>query len=64
MGMMMPETRWDTNKYIIFSAAGWLFIHLQIICSNTLFEAPQNVTLFLWQSLYEHRRPAVLALYT
>jgi hypothetical protein len=28
MGMMMPETRWDTNKYIIFSASGWLSIHL------------------------------------
>jgi hypothetical protein len=28
MGMMMPETCWDTNKYIIFSASGWLFIHL------------------------------------
>jgi hypothetical protein len=28
MGMMMPETCWDTNKYIICSASGWLFIHL------------------------------------
>jgi hypothetical protein len=28
MGMMMPETCWDTNKYIIFSAYGWLFILL------------------------------------
>jgi hypothetical protein len=28
MGMMMPETCWGTNKYIIFSASGWLFIHL------------------------------------
>jgi hypothetical protein len=25
--MIMPETCWDTNKYIIFSASGWLFIH-------------------------------------
>jgi hypothetical protein len=29
MGMIMPETCWDTNKYIIFSASGWLFIRLQ-----------------------------------
>jgi hypothetical protein len=28
MGMMTPETCWDTNRYIIFSASGWLFIHL------------------------------------
>jgi hypothetical protein len=28
MGMMMVETCWDTNKYIIFSVSGWLFIHL------------------------------------
>jgi hypothetical protein len=30
MGMMMPETCSDTNKYIIFSASGCLFIHLQV----------------------------------
>jgi hypothetical protein len=28
MGIMMPETCCDTNKYIILSASGWLFIHL------------------------------------
>jgi hypothetical protein len=28
MCMMMPETCWDTNKYIIFAASGWLFIYL------------------------------------
>jgi hypothetical protein len=31
MGMMMSETCWDTNKYIIFSSSGWLFNHLVIL---------------------------------
>jgi hypothetical protein len=29
MGIMMPETCWVTNKNVIFSASGWLFLHLQ-----------------------------------
>jgi hypothetical protein len=37
MGMMMPETCWDTNKYIIFSAFGWLFIHLHSSLSCNMY---------------------------
>jgi hypothetical protein len=30
MGMMKPETCWDTNKYIIFSASGWFLFTFMI----------------------------------